>query len=256
MNVIIFLLIIYGIVKLISSASRHTKERKREREIIDIRVEQARRAEEARIMREDFKRQQAAEKARQQRQAAIEKEQERQRKEQERLRKEQERQAKEQAAAWERQRKEDAKRDAALENLAYRIDKAEDELHHFSAVLDAKNAQRDEAAQEIATIKNKLELLEQTLIDPRNAEDYVTAKEYDGPEGAILFAERYAKALDTTQSDRKKAATDAEKLRKRKATLENKIIQLDTQIFNTEQKIKKAQHDKYSAEQIQKNLSA
>ena len=248
MNVLIFAALIWAICKLISAASRGAKERAAERERERIRQEQER-------IREEQARARAWQKQRDAEQREVLRRQIEHDKAIERERRERERMEREQAAAWERQRKEDAKRDAALETLAYRIDKAEDELHHFSAVLDAKNAQRDEAAQEIATIKTKLELLEQTLIDPRNAEDYVTAQEYDGPDGAILFAERYAKALDTTQSDRKKAATDADKLRKRKATLENKIIQLDTQIFNTEQKIKKAQHDKYSAEQAQRKLA-
>ena len=241
MNVLIFILIVYGIFKLISSASRNAKARQAERERMRMRAEQQRIREEQAAQRE-WQREAARRQAEHDRAIA-------------KATKEREAMRKEQAARWEKQRKEDAKRDAALENLAYRMNKAEDELHHFSVVLDAKNAQRDDAAQEIESIKAKLELLEQTLIDPRNAEDYITAQEYDGPEGAILFAERYAKALDTTQSDRKKAATDADKLRKRKETLESKIVTLDEQIFKTEQKIKKAQHDKYSAEQAQRKLA-
>ena len=190
MNVLLFILIIYGIVKLISSASRHTKERKREREIIDIRVEQARRAEEARIMREDFKRQQDAEKARQQRQAAIEKEQERQRKEQERLRKEQERQAKEQKRLAEEQRKQAF----AIRDLQYRMKVCEEKhvtvmqkITNLSALLNLAEAEYSEAEQsgndkKKATALRKIISINEQLASAREKErkiryDWNTAKQ-------------------------------------------------------------------------------
>lgn len=82
--------------------------------------------------------------------AQMEKEREAQRKINERLAREQERQAKAQAAAWERQRKEDAKRDEQLakheeqiRKMQFQLEQATADIEHLTNTLSELDAMLD-----------------------------------------------------------------------------------------------------------------
>jgi len=166
---ILFLIALFLIYKIISSAIAAKKEREQQRQIEAIKREQElRKAEDAR-MKAEYQRQQAADKEWKRRQIALEKEQIRQAKEQERIAKEQAKQAEQLA-----------KHEAQIEKLEYTINKAvkdiedlTDELGKKYALLDiAQNQQMmavpgssaDETAQKkilsyeksIRTLENKI----------------------------------------------------------------------------------------------------
>lgn len=110
MTLIIIIAIVWAASAVISHARQTRMSRKQARLAQQFREERKARAEEqARVI-------------------ALEREALRQRREQERERKERERMEREQAAAWERQRKEDAKRDAQIAKHEERIFKLEQKL--------------------------------------------------------------------------------------------------------------------------------
>lgn len=164
--------------------------------------------------------------------ARIAKEQERQAKEQERFDREQERQAQELS-----------KQEQRLDNLYFKIEKAEDEILHFSELAERLEEQRDAIQEEIAEIDRQLEHAGGEL-NPLNAR---YDERFDGEDGAELFMDMYASTLDGSAQSKKQKQADAEKLRKRRETLQGKIIKLDNQIFTAEQRIKKANYERDAA---------
>lgn len=158
-------------------------------------------------------------------------------KEQARLAKEQERLAKEQA----KQAEQLAKHEAEIQKLYFKVEKAEDEIAHFTSVLDSLNDTRDAIVSELADIERKLEMTK-TVLDPLTASKM---DEFDGADGAMRYMDMFA-SYDPEQESKK--AKDAERLNKRKDVLSNKLTTTENRIFSAEQKIKKAEHDKFLAE--------
>lgn len=229
MKTILIIGILFCIYKLITSAKAHRAEQERERQ------EEQRQADAAR-MREEWRRTQAEARLAIQRQEAMYREQERQRKEQERVAREQERQAKEQtrlAREQDRQAAQLAKHEDLIMKLNYRLEKAEDQIFHFTSVLEGLENDRDAILVELTSINEKL--------NAQNRKRELDAKFMTlGYDSAEMYAEVAGDALNK--------AKELDKMTKRKATLEGKLRVLDNSIFNTEQKIKKAEFDKYEAE--------
>ena len=176
MNVLIFCAVIWGIVKLISAASRGAKERAAERERERIRAEQQRiREEQARArawQREQEQRAREAARRQVEQDKAIAKAE----REREALRKEQERQAKEQA----RQAAEIAKHEAELDRMRHVLAQATadiDFLQERSAELYAQldyqlllqagtvpgSKQFEKYQRKIVTLKNQIHTAENKL---------------------------------------------------------------------------------------------
>ena len=170
-------------------------------------------------------------------QREIIKEQERQYKEVEKLAREQEKQAAQLA-----------KHEKQINDLYYKVEKCEDEIAHFSELAERLTEQRDAMQEEIYSINQRLAHADGTL-DPLNAS---RDSRFSDESGALLYMDMYASTLDNGKTARQKQA-DAEKLTKRRDTLQNKVITLDNRIFAAEQKMKKAMHEK---EQAEKTLSA
>lgn len=163
--------------------------------------------------------------------ARIAREQARQVRELERFDREQERQAQELA-----------RQEARLDNLYFKIEKAEDEILHFTELADRMEEQRDAMREEIAEIDKRLAHSGGEL-DPLNAS---RDGRFCDADGAELFMDMYASTLDDQRTAKSKQ-TDVDKLRKRRETLQGKVIRLDNQIFNAEQRIKKANHERDAA---------
>ena len=146
----------------------------------------------------------------------------------------------------ERQAVQLAKHEEKLQKFYYRLEKAEDEIAHFTELFDRLEEQKAVALEEIESINSRLEHADGVL-DPLNARDddrfNVSSTNADG---MLLYMDMYSSTLDDKRTAKQKH-TDAEKLRKRKATLETKIIRLDNQMFSAEQRIKKALHDRDTA---------
>lgn len=134
MATIIFIAVIYGICKLISASSAKRKEERRKAEIARIKREQA----EQKAM---LKRQQEEAREEARRIAALAREQERQRKEQERLAKEQERQAAQLAKHEERI----AKMEFALEKANYDIAFLKERVENLKGCIEDTDRIRREA---------------------------------------------------------------------------------------------------------------
>ena len=152
--------------------------------------------------------------------------------EQERVRKEQDRQKKEQ----ERQAAQLAKHEDQIMKMNFRLEKAEDEIYHFSSVLETLVSQRESMQAELDSIIAKTTAQdEKRKLDAKFMElSYASAEKYAEVAGNALNGQNQAK--------------ETEKMLKRKATLEGKLITLDNRIFTTEQRIKKAEYEKYEAQ--------
>ena len=157
-------------------------------------------------------------------------------KEQDRLWKEQERQAKEQtrlAKEQDRQAAQLAKHEDLIMKLNYRLEKAEDEIFHFTSVLEGLENDKDTILAELTSINEKL--------NAQNRKQELDAKFMTlGYDSAEMYAEIAGDALNKDK--------ELDKMTKRKTVLEGKLRVLNNSIFNTEQKIKKAEFDKYEAE--------
>ena len=133
------------------------------------------------------------------------------------------------------------KHDEEIEKLQFRLDKAEDEITHFSYVLEMLTAKRDEMVFELGGINRALFAVKDSL-NPTEIAHNVSAEQFDGESGAMEYMRRYSASLDN--KDKKKASAEIEKMRKRKATLEDKILTQNGKIFSVKQKIKKAEFDR------------
>ncbi len=229
MKTILFFAAIFCVYKLISKLSAESKERQHEAERQRLRDEQAAiRAEQERQkaqIRAEIERAKLetherieAEKRRiewQKRQDAINA----------RLEKEQERQA----AQLERH-------EDQIMKLNFRLEKAEDEIYHFTSVLETLVSQRESTQAELDSIIAKTTAQdEKRKLDAKFMElSYASAEKYAEVAGNALNGQNQAK--------------ETEKMLKRKATLEGKLITLDNRIFTTEQRIKKAEYEKYEAQ--------
>lgn len=157
-------------------------------------------------------------------------------KEQDRLWKEQERQAKEQtrlAKEQDRQAAQLAKHEDLIMKLNFRLERAEDQIFHFTSVLEGLENDKDAILAELTSINEKL--------NAQNRKQELDAKFMTlGYDSAEMYAEVAGDALNKDK--------ELDKMTKRKTVLEGKLRVLNNNIFNTEQKIKKAEFDKYEAE--------
>lgn len=127
-----------------------------------------------------------------------------------------------------------------MEKQSYTIERCEDLIYHTLAVLDALNAQRDATLEELESVTERLAAHENGL-DPLDAS---RDDRFCGEQGATLYMDLFARALS---GEKKAKPADVDKLRKRKAILESKIVSIDGKIFSAQQKIKKAKFDRRSA---------
>ena len=137
------------------------------------------------------------------------------------------------------------KHEEQILKLSYKIEKCEDDIAHFTKLLDTLTVQRDSYQAELDDVNEKLEIRSIGLNPDRIAHS-VDFRKWESPEKAMEYAE---KVSQTIGEDKRKAAKIEEQLSKKKTTLENKIITLDGKIYSAEQKIKKAEHEKFMAEQ-------
>ena len=136
------------------------------------------------------------------------------------------------------------KEEAAAQKDSYRLDKAEDEIAYFTTVLESLEEKRGCAEAELKDINARIAAREfNPRLDPRNESDFATVMtHYDGPSGAIRFMNKADKVNDTAK---KAIAAELEKLKRRRVTLLKTLETLEAKIFSTEQKIKKAEHERY-----------
>ena len=178
-------------------------------------------------------------------QAALEKrmakEREAQRKINERLAKEQERQRKEQ----EKQAAQLAKHEEQISKLYERVDKCEDDIAHFSELAEKYTAQRDAAQRQLDELRDRLNVANGGL-DPEQIAHGDMSKWRDTSDMGE-YMDKWSKAFDDKKSGKSKTS-DIDKMQKQAEALENKIIRLNNNIYSAEQKVKKAQADKYRAE--------
>ena len=240
MKTIIIIAILFTVYKLITSVKAHREEQAREEA-------EYRREHDAATLRQEWREMQ--EKAKQDvlKREADYREQERQRKlaeldrealwkEQDRLWKEQERQAKEQTRLAKEQERQAAvleKHEDLIMKLNYRLERAEDQIFHFTSVLEGLENDKDAILAELTSINEKL--------NAQNRKQELDAKFMTlGYDSAEMYAEVAGDALNKDK--------ELDKMTKRKTTLEGKLRVLNNSIFSTEQKIKKAEFDKYEAE--------
>lgn len=222
MKILLIIAALYCLYKIFSALSARRKEQEHKAEVQRIQDEQTRQREQIKAQIEraklETKERIEAEKRRlewQKRQDEINA----------RLEKEQERQAKE------LERHEDL-----IMKLNFRLEKAEDEIYHFTSVLETLVSQRESVQTELDSIIAKTTAQdEKRKLDAKFMElSYASAEKYAEVAGNALNGQNQAK--------------ETEKMLKRKATLEGKLITLDNRIFTTEQRIKKAEYEKYEAE--------
>lgn len=181
--------------------------------------------------------------------------------EQERLAKAQEREEKARLAAEEKLVKEQekqaaqlAKHEKQIQDLYFKVEKCEDEIAHFTELADTLSEQRDAMLEEIDVITKRLEHAGGEL-DPLNASHdsrFAGSRKVTPASCAARYMDAFATTLDDKRTAKQKQA-DADKLSKRRDTLQGKVIRLNNQIFAAEQRVKKATHEKDTAE---KALSA
>ena len=226
MSVVICIVLISWFV---SALIRSSEAKKQEKRMAKIKAEQNRQKAELRQQREDAK-----EWARQQ----VEMQ-----REQIRLAKEQERQARE----IEKHEAMLIKHEAQINDLYYKMEKAEDEIVRFSEVLESLIEEKTEAEEELAKVKKALSA-EDIKDEIRNKESK-NNKNWRDASGHDADALRYMDACADDIGDTrtpKQRASDRAKLEKKAETLKGKIKKHDNDIFKTEQRIKKAEHDKYA----------
>lgn len=132
------------------------------------------------------------------------------------------------------------KAETETEKQSYTIERCEDLIYHTLAVLDALNAQRDATLEELESVTERLEAHENGL-DPLDASQ---DDRFRGEQGATLYMDLFSRTLS---GEKKAKPADVDKLRKRKALLESKLVSLDGKIFTAQQKIKKAKFDRRAA---------
>lgn len=132
------------------------------------------------------------------------------------------------------------KAEADAEKQSYTVERCEDLIYHTLAVLDALNAQRDATLEELESVTERLAAHENGL-DPLDA---CRDERFRDAQGAALYMDLFSRSLS---GEKKAKPSDIDKLRKRKALLESKIVSIDGKIFSAQQKIKKAKFDRRAA---------
>ncbi len=233
MKTLLIIGVLFTIYKLITSVKAHRAEQAREEAEYQRQTDAATLRQEWREMQEKARLDILKREAEYKEQERLRKQAEREREE---LRKEQERQAKEQtrlAKEQERQAAQLAKHEDLIMKLNYRLEKAEDEIYHFTSVLEGLENDKDAILAELSSINEKL--------NAQNRKQELDAKFMTlGYDSAEMYAEVAGDALNKDK--------ELDKMTKRKTTLEGKLRVLNNNIFSTEQKIKKAEFDKYEAE--------
>lgn len=128
------------------------------------------------------------------------------------------------------------------------IEKCEDEIAHYTSLLDALNEKRDCLLEELDNVRSRIKLVEfNPKYDVRSGEEPEDLQGLKGKAHAEKFMEMYT---DSFGRDRKKVDTEKEneKLQKRESSLNDKLLSVRSRIFAAEQKIKKAKSRKYDAE--------
>lgn len=199
MNLFIIIAIIWGASALIRSA----REKRARANAQRIASEQARIKREMREMRQQANEEIAA-------RIALEREQMKQRREQEKLTQEQEKQAKAQAAAWEKQRREDERRDAQLAKHEERISTLEFKAKQAEADILNEQSRLDHYTEKLSALDDELKRLDSDI------EYYQLANKVD--------AENKARAA--------------------KAKVEDKIFNFEEKVRACEKRMSKAQHTK------------
>lgn len=133
------------------------------------------------------------------------------------------------------------KHDAEIEKLQFRLDKAEEEITHYSYMLEMLVAKNKEMSFELGGINRALLAVRDTL-NPTEIAHNEGTEQFSGTAGALEYMERYSASVDS--KDKKKASAEIEKMKKRKAALEDKILMQNNKIFSVRQKIKKAEFDR------------
>lgn len=189
---------------------------------------------------------------------ALEAEQARQKAEQARLKAEQARQREEQIRQAEEQIRQMEmytqlsaqvmQNETEIRKLYFRIEQAEDIIAHNTEMLALFTSQRNSILSEIESIDKAIRI--EHDLDVYNA---MNDPKFTNPHGRTVGDGATAYMDMSAQSDGYKSGTrrpkvDVEKLRKKKTSLEAKLLSLNKSIFSAEQKIKKAEYDKYEAE--------
>lgn len=141
----------------------------------------------------------------------------------------------------------DLKLQTQVNDLYYKYDKAEDEIARFNEVLESLIEEKTEAEEELAKVKKALSA-EDIKDEIRNKESK-NNKNWRDASGHDADALRYMDACADDIGDTrtpKQRASDRAKLEKKAEALKGKIKKHDNDIFKTEQRIKKAEHDKYA----------
>ena len=182
MSLLVIIAALWGLCKLLNATRNNVKERQRQRELVRVKAEQARRAAEAARLREEWRRQQAEAKAEAARLITLEREQTR-------LAREQQRQAQEQA----RQAEQLAKHETRITGLEFRVSQCEADIKAESERIAALYALMDIAAAE------------QAAAPPGSKVDIRAQKQIISFQSAIHAAEkRKAKAEYTKQATQQK----------------------------------------------------
>ena len=136
-----------------------------------------------------------------------------------------------------------AKHEEDIQKLSFRISKAEDDIAHFSAVLETLEKERESYQGELDRINAKLDAYSVNL-NPDDIARGDNFMQYSSSEGVAEYMDAFYRA-----KNQKVTGKDIEKMEKRKTTLEGKLFTLDGKIYSAEQKVKKAKFEKYAAEQ-------
>lgn len=147
-------------------------------------------------------------------------------------------------AEREREEKRKEKEAQSLRKIYFLLDKAEDEIVRHTALLDNLNEQRDDIEAQLRTVCERISVREfDPHIDPRNDAGMETfTSKYESSSGFLRYM---AEAEKVNDAGKKSLAAELEKLRRQRSALRSKLDSLDAKIYATEQRIKKAEYEKY-----------
>lgn len=126
-----------------------------------------------------------------------------------------------------------AKQGEEIRKFSYRLEKAEDEIARFTEVLDSLADEKDSVESELADIDERISFRGK-MLDARSDRDWEKLKNCTVPE-----------TINACMN--KNDVTEAEliRLQRRRETLKRRLEALDGKIFNAEQKLKKAEYERY-----------
>lgn len=136
------------------------------------------------------------------------------------------------------------KKAEAVRRIYFLLDKAEDDIQRYTSVLAGLNDQRDEIEALLRSVCEKISDREfDPHLDPRNdAGMEIFASEYSSPSGFLRYMEKAEKVNET---GKKSLAAELEKLKRQRSALRSKLDSLDARIYATEQRIKKAEYERF-----------